>query len=117
MSVPRSRILDLMKAQCRIFSTTFNPERLRLGNKVLRQRLRGPTLAAYYPRKVATLKDLQNLYPTFEVVNEAEEDRLNKIKVAKMRGKGAPKKKRTAAESKKFGKKRAGGGAAKPPPT
>lgn len=48
---------------------------------MLRQRLRGPTLAAYYPRKVATLKDLQNLYPAFEVVNDAEEDRLNKIKV------------------------------------
>ncbi|RDL38215.1 Uncharacterized protein BP5553_02555 [Venustampulla echinocandica] len=103
MAVPRSRILDLMKAQCRIFSHTFNPEGLRLGNKVLRQRLKGPALASYYPRKMATFKDLQKVYgPEFETYDEAEEDRLEKIKILKARGKGAPKKKRTAADSKKF---------------
>ncbi|KUJ09117.1 uncharacterized protein LY89DRAFT_676482 [Mollisia scopiformis] len=108
MAVPRSRILDLMKVQCRIFSTTFNPEGLRLGNKILRQRLKGPALASYYPRKVATIQDLQKLYPEFdEFIDEAEEDRLEGIKILKARGKGAPKKKRTAEESKKFkGKKR-----------
>jgi len=107
MAVPRARILDLMKVQCKIFSTTFNPEALRLGNKVLRQRLKGPALAAYYPRKVATIKDLQKLYPDWETWDDAEEDRLEHIKIVKQRGKGAPKKKRTAEESKKFkGKKR-----------
>ncbi|TVY40314.1 Mitochondrial 37S ribosomal protein [Lachnellula subtilissima] len=108
MAVPRSRILDLMKVQCRIFSHTFNPEGLRLGNKVLRQRLRGPALAAYYPRKMATFKDLQKAYgDQYENFDEEQEDRLEKIKMIKARGKGAPKKKRTAAESKKFkGKKK-----------
>ncbi|KAJ9628628.1 hypothetical protein H2203_002530 [Taxawa tesnikishii (nom. ined.)] len=116
MAVPRSRILDLMKAntfsptslQCRIFSTTFNPEGLRMGNKVLRQRLRGPTFAAYYPRRVATFKDLQKAYPDYETYDDEEEDRVEHVQISKSRGKGAPKKKRTAAESKKFkgGKKR-----------
>ncbi|KAK4548546.1 hypothetical protein LTR36_009456 [Oleoguttula mirabilis] len=107
MAVPRSRILDLMKVQSRIFSTIFNPTALRLGNKVLRQRLRGPSLAAYYPRRVATFKDLKQLYPSHEMYDEQEEDRLEHIQISKSRGKGAPKKKKSAAESrKKPGKKR-----------
>ncbi|TKA74306.1 hypothetical protein B0A55_05421 [Friedmanniomyces simplex] len=106
MAVPRSRILDLMKVQCRIFSTIFNPTNERLGNKILRQRLRGPALAAYYPRRVATYKDLKALYPAFEMYDAAEEDRLEHIQITKSRGKGAPKKKKTAAESTRRGKKR-----------
>ncbi|KIM98990.1 hypothetical protein OIDMADRAFT_19943 [Oidiodendron maius Zn] len=101
MSVPRSRLLDLMKVQCRIFSHTFNPKGLRLGNHVLRQRLKGPALAAYYPRKMATLKDLRKAYPEYEMIDEDEEDRLESLRIIKARGKGAPKKKRTAEESKK----------------
>jgi small subunit ribosomal protein S33 len=85
------------QVQCGIFSTIFNPTGERLGNKILRQRLRGPALAAYYPRRVATFKDLQRLYPGFETYNEHEEDRLEHLQIAKSRGKGAPKKKRTAA--------------------
>lgn len=50
------------KAQCRIFSHTYNPEQQRLGNKVLRQRLRGPALAAYYPQRIGTLKELEEAY-------------------------------------------------------
>ncbi|MCJ1302180.1 mitochondral 37S ribosomal protein S27 [Hypocenomyce scalaris] len=107
MVVARSRILDLMKAQCRIFSTTFNPERLRTGNKVLRQRLRGPAMAAYYPRRVVTFRDLQKAYPDLETWDDEEEERLEAVKSAKQRGKGAPKKKKSAEESKKFaGKKK-----------
>jgi small subunit ribosomal protein S33 len=88
---------DRRQVQCGIFSTIFNPTGERLGNKILRQRLRGPALAAYYPRRVATFKDLQKLYPGFETYNEFEEDRLEHLQIAKSRGKGAPKKKRTAA--------------------
>ncbi|KAG9243360.1 mitochondrial ribosomal subunit S27-domain-containing protein [Calycina marina] len=110
MSVPRTRLLDLMKVQCRIFSHTFNPEGLRLGNKVLRQRLKGPVLAAYYPRKISTLKDLRKAYSGpdgFEIPNDDHDDWEENHKIIKARGKGAPKKKRTAEESKKFkGKKR-----------
>ncbi|KAK4569724.1 hypothetical protein LTR86_002692 [Recurvomyces mirabilis] len=101
MAVPRSRILDLMKVQSRIFSTIYNPTNARLGNKILRQRLNGPSLAAYYPRRVATFKDLKALYPGYEMYDAFEEDRLEHIQIAKSRGKGAPKKKKVADTSSK----------------
>jgi hypothetical protein len=71
----------------------------RLGNKVLRQRLRGPALAAYYPRRSASVEDVLNEFKRFDLegFNEAEDDRLENVQFAKLRGKGAPKKKRTAA--------------------
>ncbi|PIA98109.1 Mitochondrial 37S ribosomal protein S27 [Cercospora beticola] len=106
MSVPRSRLLDLMKAQCRIFNTTFNPTAQRLGNKILRQRLKGPSLAAYYPRRVATFVDLKRLYPGYELYDDFEEDRLEHLQIAKSRGKGAPKKKKAKTEAKKGQKKK-----------
>ncbi|RDA93797.1 hypothetical protein CP533_6370 [Ophiocordyceps camponoti-saundersi (nom. inval.)] len=97
MSVPRARLLDLMKAQCQIFATTYNPERIRMGNKVLRQRLKGPALAAYYPRKLATIKDVKREFgPELTTWDEDEEDRFDYIEELKQRGKSAPKKKRTA---------------------
>jgi hypothetical protein len=44
--------------------------------------LKGPALAAYYPRKVATIKDLQKAYaPMFETFDEDEEDRFEHIKM------------------------------------
>lgn len=83
-----------MKAQCRIFNTTFNATAQRLGNKILRQRLKGPSLAAYYPQRVATFVDLKRLYPGYELYDDFEEDRLEHLQIAKSRGKGAPKKKK-----------------------
>ncbi|RKF58949.1 Mitochondrial 37S ribosomal protein S27 [Erysiphe neolycopersici] len=107
MSVPRQRLLDLLKVQCNIFNTTYNPEALRLGNKILRQRLRGPSILAYYPRKVATLQDMNRCFPNWETLDEREEERLENLRIAKAKGKAAPKKKKTREESKKFkGKKR-----------
>lgn len=94
MSVPRARVLELMKvssqharpmmdqadapkARCQIFATVYNPEGIRMGNKVLRQRLRGPALAAYYPRKGATLRDVkQEFGPVLTTYDDQEEDRL-----------------------------------------
>ncbi|KAN0086771.1 mitochondrial 37S ribosomal protein RSM27 [Elaphomyces granulatus] len=101
MTSLQSRFLELTKVQCRIFSSVFNPQRLRLGNKVLRQRLRGPALAAWYPRKTVTFRDLQDTYRPFGLItfDEEEDDREEAIQIAKLRGKGRPKKKRTAAES------------------
>jgi small subunit ribosomal protein S33 len=54
-----------------------------MGNKILRQRLKGPALAAYYPRKMATIQDLQRAYADlpFEIYDEKEEDRFEKIKM------------------------------------
>ncbi|KAG8669101.1 hypothetical protein FPOAC2_08417 [Fusarium poae] len=95
MSVPRARILDLMKAQCQVFATSYNPEGIRMGNKILRQRLRGPAMATYYPRKTATIQDLKREFgPTLATWDEAEEDRFEYIEELKLRGKSAPKKKK-----------------------
>lgn len=96
MTVPKSRLLDLLKVisynaitirirtnriqvQCRIFSMTYNPERLRIGSKILRQRLKGPSVVAYYPKKGPTLRDLRNAYPGLETWDDDEEDRLESI--------------------------------------
>ncbi|CAK7568228.1 MAG: mitochondral 37S ribosomal protein S27 [Sporothrix epigloea] len=101
MSVARARILDLMKVQCKVFSTTFNPEGIRMGNKILRQRLRGPALASYYPRRIVTIKDLQREFPDFTIINEEEEDRLEHLAGLRARGKGNAKKNAAADKKKK----------------
>lgn len=54
-------------------------------------------MAAYYPRRVATINDLRKAYPELLTWNEKEEDRLENVAITKARGKGPPKKKRTAA--------------------
>ncbi|KAI1431545.1 mitochondrial ribosomal subunit S27-domain-containing protein [Xylaria sp. CBS 124048] len=97
-AVARTRILALMKAQCEVFSTTYNPERIRMGNKILRQRLRGPSLAKYYPAKGPTISTLLKEFRGMELdtLNEEEEDRQEHLEGRRQRGKGAPKKKRTA---------------------
>jgi small subunit ribosomal protein S33 len=52
-----------------------------MGNKILRAKLKGPGLAAYYPRRTVTMRDfqkeLEKINLTFD--NEEEEDRLDKI--------------------------------------
>ncbi|KAI0911408.1 mitochondrial ribosomal subunit S27-domain-containing protein [Ustulina deusta] len=121
-AVPRARLLDLMKVQCQIFSTTYNPEGIRMGNKILRQRLRGPSLAKYYPPRGPTIQTLEKEFRSLglETLNEDEEDREEHLagQVAcvlllcvacpiltffcsrRQRGKGAPKKKRSPPEKK-----------------
>ncbi|PNS15513.1 Mitochondrial 37S ribosomal protein S27 [Sphaceloma murrayae] len=94
MSLPQ-RLTSFFQTQCRIFNTTYNPLGHRRGNKILRQRLKGPSLAAYYPRRIATIKDLAKAYPDYEVIDEDEDDRLENVQITKSRGKGPPKKKRS----------------------
>ncbi|PYH98340.1 putative mitochondrial 37S ribosomal protein S27 [Aspergillus ellipticus CBS 707.79] len=108
MAVPYNRLLDLAKAQCRIFSLNFNPERLRLGNKILRQRLRGPSQAAWYPKKTVSFRDLQETYKHsgLTMFDEYEDDREEAIQIARLRGKGRPPKKRTAPELRSAKKKK-----------
>ncbi|KAI1649526.1 mitochondrial ribosomal subunit S27-domain-containing protein [Daldinia loculata] len=94
-AVPRARLLNLMKAQCEVFSTTYNPDGVRMGNNILRQRLRGPTLAKYYPPRGPTINTLAKTFKRWnlETINEEEEDRLEHLAGVRSRGKGAPKKK------------------------
>lgn len=108
MSCPRFSRLTNFQTQCKIFRTTFNPLRLRLGNKILRQRLRGPSMLAYYPRRVGMLKDLKREYQMYDIEDEDEEARVDKLRQLKDRGKGVPAKKKSKAESKKFTRKKMG---------
>lgn len=51
-----------------------------MGNKVLRQRLRGPALASYYPRKTVGIRDvIKQFGPDLTTFDEEEEDRLDHI--------------------------------------
>lgn len=56
---------------------------MRLGNKILRQRLRGPALAAWYPRKTVSFRDLQDTYSRsgLTMFDEAEDDREEAIQM------------------------------------
>ncbi|KAI0181880.1 mitochondrial ribosomal subunit S27-domain-containing protein [Hypoxylon sp. FL1284] len=93
-AVPRARLLSLMKTQCEVFSTTYNPDGIRMGNKILRQRLKGPTLAKYYPPRLPTVNTLAKEFKKYhlETIDEVAEDRLEHLAGVKSRGKGAPKK-------------------------
>jgi len=100
-SFPRLRhtqfcTLTCSKVQARIYGHTFNPACTRTGNKVLRERLKGPAVASYYPPRSATLKEMMAFYPQLETYDEKEADRIDSIAIIKARGKGPPKKKRTA---------------------
>ncbi|KAJ1324979.1 Mitochondrial ribosomal subunit S27 [Microdochium nivale] len=102
-TVPKARLLSLMKAQCEIFSTTYNPEQIRAGNKILRQRLKGPSLVKYYPPRLPDIRTLVRDFKDLglEVIDEAADDREEHLAGVRLRGKGAPKKKRTAKVEKR----------------
>ncbi|KAJ6256615.1 hypothetical protein Dda_8480 [Drechslerella dactyloides] len=92
MATARSRILDLMRVSCRLFNTTFNPTGERTGNKILRARLKGPSLAQYYPKDYLTIKQFRRGFPELAISDEKEEYRVQQVEDKKLRGKGAPKK-------------------------
>ncbi|KAJ2902352.1 mitochondral 37S ribosomal protein S27 [Zalerion maritima] len=100
MSVPKARIVEQARildlTRCGIFSTTFNPTRIRTGNKILRQRLRGPSLVSYYPKLEFTLREFKDEFAKLdlEMIDEEEDDRDEHLEGLKFRGKNAPKKKR-----------------------
>ena len=51
-----------------------------MGTKILRQHLKGPSVAAYYPRREASIKDVRRAFaPHLTNWDEAEEDRLEYI--------------------------------------
>jgi hypothetical protein len=63
----------------------------------MRQRLKGTSVASYYPPRIGTIAQLRSLYPENELLDDDEEDWLEHLNVARSRGKSVPKKKRTAA--------------------
>lgn len=56
--VSASRHIALDAARCSVFETIHNPERVRQGTKVLRARLRGPSMIEYYGEPISSLKQL-----------------------------------------------------------
>lgn len=70
----------------------YNPTCARTGNKILRQRLLGPTLTGYHPKPLVHFRDIQALYPQLGLIDVDEKARLDEIARRKRRGKGAPKK-------------------------
>lgn len=49
----------------------------------MRQRLRGPALASWYPRKTVAFRDLQDAYKSLDLTmfDEAEDDREEAIQM------------------------------------
>lgn len=64
---------------CNIFNTTFNPLGLRTGNKILRQRLKGPALADYYLKRGPTIKTMRRIWPGIGFPDEYEDRRFIQV--------------------------------------
>ena len=80
-----ARLQALAKASCNVFSTTFNPTASRNGNKILRQRLRGPALLDYYPSENVSLQTVIRAFPELNLLDEAEEIRKADVDARKRR--------------------------------
>lgn len=94
-----SRLAQLAQLSCKIFDNVYNPTAARTGNKILRQRLLGPTLTAYHPQRLVHFRDIKALYPELGLVDLDEKARLDEIARRKRRGKGAPKKGKVKTDS------------------
>ncbi|KAF9424458.1 hypothetical protein BGZ94_008042 [Podila epigama] len=88
-----SKIATLNKISCSIFGAVYNPNGLRTGNKILRERLIGPTINSYYPNvKQIKLREITRMAPEMNLINQDEKVRLEDLSEKKKRGKGPPKK-------------------------
>lgn len=85
------RLAALTRSRCSIFQTAYNPTSARTGAKYLRARLRGPSMVKYYTPE-ANIAQIMRQWPELEIINFAEEERLQDVEDKKKRGKGAPKK-------------------------
>lgn len=97
LATPAAGKLTLLnKISCAIFGNIYNPQGLRTGNKILRQRLVGPTINAYYPNvKQIKLREITRMAPEMNLIDQAEKTRLEDLSERKKRGKGPPKKGKT----------------------
>ncbi|KAF9361198.1 MAG: mitochondrial ribosomal subunit S27-domain-containing protein [Benniella sp.] len=83
----------LNKLSCAIFGNVYNPQRIRTGNKILRQRLVGPTVNSYYPNvQQIKLREITRMVPEMNLIDQGEKARLDDLAERKKRGKGPPKK-------------------------
>lgn len=54
---------------------------MRTGNKILRQRLRGPTVLHYYPKRIVGIADLRHAWPDRLFIDPAEVTRLEDVQM------------------------------------
>ncbi|CAM8979236.1 unnamed protein product [Rhodiola kirilowii] len=74
----------LTEARARIFGHVLNPTGQRSPHKILRKKLFGDKIAAWYP--------YDPKYDDPAVIKREESERLSKLEMLKRRGKGPPKK-------------------------
>lgn len=87
-----SAVWSLKALQAKVFGTTYNPTQARTGAKVLRQRLQGPSMLAYYPPTV-NFRAIQKLVSGLGRLQDVREtQRLKDVERKKMLGKGPPRK-------------------------
>ncbi|KAK6164349.1 hypothetical protein DH2020_001213 [Rehmannia glutinosa] len=77
-------IKGVTEARARIFGQVLNPTGQRSPHKLLRKKLIGDKVAAWYPYDINKDDPL--------VMARKEQERLNKLEMLKRRGKGPPKK-------------------------
>ncbi|KAJ7281860.1 mitochondrial ribosomal subunit S27-domain-containing protein [Mycena rebaudengoi] len=94
-----STLRGLTRLRCEIFQTSYNPRNLRTGAKYLRARLRGPSMATYYPPRISIV-EFMHKYPKFGMTRVAD------VEAKKRRGKGTPKKAKGKDESRRAAKRR-----------
>ncbi|KAG0000677.1 hypothetical protein BGZ80_009349 [Entomortierella chlamydospora] len=88
-----SKLALINKISTAIFGNVYNPQGIRTGNKILRQRLVGPTINSYYPNvKQIKLREITKMVPEMNLIDQGEKTRLEDLAERKKRGKGPPKK-------------------------
>ncbi|PWN54091.1 hypothetical protein IE53DRAFT_372677 [Violaceomyces palustris] len=99
-----STLAPLKALQSKVFGTIHNPDQLRIGSKVLKQRLVGPSMLTYYPPTIDLASLTKTVPAVGKLVHFREVQRLKDVERKKMLGKGPPKKgegRRAAMKSKK----------------
>jgi hypothetical protein len=71
----QAKLQQVVKLRSEIFGTTYNPESLRTGSKVLKARLRGPAMLRYYGERFTGWKGLEQAIPGLQLKDIYEETR------------------------------------------
>ncbi|KAF9438691.1 hypothetical protein BGZ76_005834 [Entomortierella beljakovae] len=88
-----TKLAQINKISCAIFGNIYNPQGIRTGNKILRQRLVGPTINSYYPNvRQIKPREISRMVPEMNLIDLSEKTRLEDLAERKKRGKGPPKK-------------------------
>ncbi|KTW29566.1 uncharacterized protein T551_02182 [Pneumocystis jirovecii RU7] len=102
----KKRLQEVATVVSRIFGTTFNVDCRRNGNRILRQRFRGPAILDYYSRMDINPKTIIRSFPELKLSDPVEEARKADVDRRRRRGKGPPAKSKVKKEAKTAQKKR-----------